>query len=411
MEVKLPMIPQSYTTTSYELVKCRPASFKFESVKSAIERQTIKEKYEAEKEERLKERRKEMERLIAENPHIIIDEDTFLTELDEKEMILPEIYIPEIPNKVLIAQYGIDGNIWLFMAGFDAGYVYEYPRPLSLKLKHNKPIRSRIIEHAIDTEIHNFLFQKNKKYLYLGTQYGQLYVVKIKDKDPLDFSDCWILQTHDHYNGHISNILFGYNKEILLTCGQDGNIFSFKINDDTPYEEYEIPKLEYSLFIPESVEDIEDADYPNLEEVITKIEQDRIFSVAEKKKKKVLEIIHDLTEEYVKIITRNKHLLHSQRISQFEVDPRIVEDLEQQLNTHKTLTERKLQFEVEKRKLELQKLMDHFVTSITYLPFAVHGILDESRAVYSLRELHLDTDSILKCMKLLKDKDEQQKAE
>ncbi|XP_068986815.1 cilia- and flagella-associated protein 44 isoform X3 [Bombus flavifrons] len=375
MEVKLPMIPQSYTTTSYELVKCRPASFKFESVKSAIERQIIKEKYEAEKEERLKERRKEMERLIAENPHIIIDEDTFLAELDEKEMILPEIYIPEIPNKVLIAQYGIDGNIWLFMAGFDAGYVYEYPRPLSVKLKHNKPIRSRIIEHAIDTEMHNFLFQKNKKYLYLGTQYGQLYVIKIKDKDPLDFSDCWILQTHDHYNGHISNILFGYNKEILLTCGQDGNIFSFKINDDTPYEEYEVPMLENSLFIPESVEDIEDADYPNLEEVITKIEQDRIFSVAEKKKKKVLEIIHDLTEEYVKIITRNKHLLHSQRISQFELDPRIAEDLEQQLHTHKILTERKLQFEVEKRKLELQKLMDHFVTSITYLPFAVHGIL------------------------------------
>lgn len=83
----------------------------------------------------------------------------------------------------------------------------------------------------------------------MGTQYGQLYVIKIKDKDPLDFSDCWILQTHDHYNGHISNILFGYNKEILLTCGQDGNIFSFKINDDTPYEEYEVPMLENSLFI------------------------------------------------------------------------------------------------------------------------------------------------------------------
>ena len=74
-------------------------------------------------------------------------------------MILPEIYIPEIPNKVLIAQYSINGNIWLFMAGFDAGYVYEYPRPLSGKLKHNKPIRSRIIEHAKDIEIHNFFIQ------------------------------------------------------------------------------------------------------------------------------------------------------------------------------------------------------------------------------------------------------------
>lgn len=86
-------------------------------------------------------------------------------ELNEKEVILPEIYIPEIPNKVLIAQYSINGNIWLFMAGFDAGYIYEYPCPLSGKLKHNKPIRSRIIEHAKDIEIHNFFIQ----YGYLKT--------------------------------------------------------------------------------------------------------------------------------------------------------------------------------------------------------------------------------------------------
>ncbi|XP_043512128.1 cilia- and flagella-associated protein 44 isoform X2 [Frieseomelitta varia] len=411
VEIKLPTTPQEYTTTSYELVKCRSASFKFESVKSVIEREAIKKKYEEEKEERLKERRKEMEKLIAENPHIVIDEETFLGELNEKEVILPEIYISEIPNKVLIAQYSINGNIWLFMAGFDAGYVYEYPRPLSGKLKHNKPIRSRIIEHAKDIEIHNFFIQENKKYLYLGTQYGQLYVIKLKEKDPLDFSDFWILQTHDYYNGHISNILLSYNKKILLTCGHDGNIFAFKINDDTSLEEHEVPKLEDSLFIPKSVEDIEDADYPNLEEVITKIEQDRIFAVAEEKKKQILEIIRDLTEEFVKITTRNKYLLHSQQIPQFELDPRIVEDLKQQLNIHTTLTQQKLEFEVEKSKLELQKLMDHFVTPITCVPFAVHGILNEIRAVYSLKELQLDTESILKSIELMKQQDKPLKIE
>ncbi|KAK1137227.1 hypothetical protein K0M31_001748 [Melipona bicolor] len=405
VEIKLPTTPQAYTTTSYELVKCKSVSFKFESVKSAIEREAIKKKYEEEKEERLKERKKEMEKLIAENPHIVIDEETFLREFNEKEVILPEIYIPEIPNKVLIAQYSINENIWLFMAGFDAGYVYEYPRPLSGKLKHNKPIRSRIIEHAKDIEIHNFFIQENKKYLYLGTQYGQLYVIKLKETDPLDFSDFWILQTHDYYNGHISNILLSYNKNILLTCGHDGNIFAFKINDDTPLEEHEVPKLEDSLFIPKNVEDIEDANYPNLEEIITKIEQDRIFAVAEEKKKQILEIIRDLTEEFVKITTRNKYLLHSQQISQFELDPRIVEDLKQQLNIHTTLTQQKLEFEVGKSKLELQKLMDHFVTPITYVPFAVHGMLNEIRAVYSLRELQLDTESILKSIELMKQQD------
>ncbi|XP_031368455.1 cilia- and flagella-associated protein 44 isoform X2 [Apis dorsata] len=406
VEVKLPIIPQSYTTTSYELIKCKPVSFKFESVKSMIEREAIRKKYEEEREERLKERRKKMEELIAESPHIVIDEETFLMEVDEKEMILPEIYIPEIPNKVLIAQYGINGNIWLFMAGFDAGYVYEYPRPLSAKPKDIKLIRPKIIEYAKDIEMHNFLFQKNKKYLYLGTQYGQIYVIKIKEEDPLNFLDCWILQTHDHYNGHISKILLSYNKEMLLTCGHDGNIFSFSINDISD-EKYEIPKLEYFLFVPKIVEDIEDVDYPTLEEVITRIEQNRIISVAEEKKKNILEIVRNLAEEFTKITTRNKSLLKSQQILQFDLDPRIVEDLEQQLKTQIILTQQKLEFEVEKNKLQLEKLMNHFIMPITCLPFAVYGILNENKAVYSVRELKLDTDGILKCMKLMKQEERQ----
>lgn len=77
---------------------------------------------------------------------------------EEEDAILPEIYIPEIPNEILVAQYGTNGNIWLFVAGFDAGYIYEYPRPLSGKIKDNKPVRSRIIEAAQDTEIQNCLF-------------------------------------------------------------------------------------------------------------------------------------------------------------------------------------------------------------------------------------------------------------
>ncbi|CAL7949001.1 unnamed protein product [Xylocopa violacea] len=408
VEVKLPVMPQSYTITSYELVKCKPVSFKFESVKSLIERETIKKKYEERREEKREEKRKELKQLIAENPHILIDEETFLMDVDEEEMILPEIYIPEIPNKVLIAQYGTSGNIWIFMAGFDAGYVYEYPRPLSGKLKDNKPITSRIIEHARNVEIHNFLFLETTKYLFLGTQYGELYVIKMKEKDPLDFSDCWILPIHDYYNGHMSKIVLSYDKTMLLTCGHDGNIFSFKINNDVSYKKYIIPKPIPSLFVPKNVEDIEDADYPSLEEVITRIEQNRIILVAETKRKQILEIIRDLTEEYVKITTRNKCLVRSQQISQFELDSRIVEDLEQQLKTHTTLTQQKLEFQVEMGKLELKKLMDHFITSITCLPFAVYGVLNENRAVYSLRELKLDIDNISKCMEMMKQEEKPQ---
>ncbi|XP_076666446.1 cilia- and flagella-associated protein 44 isoform X2 [Andrena cerasifolii] len=409
VEVRLPTVPQSYTTTSYELAKCDPVAFKFESVKSSIQREIVEKKYEKEKGERLEERKKEMEQLKADNPHLLIDEETYLMAFEEEDVILPDIYIPEIPNEILVARYGTNGNIWLLVAGFDAGYIYEYPRPLSGKIKDNKPVRSRIIEAAQDTEIQNCLFNKNKMYLFLTTQYGELYVCKMKHEDPLDFSDYWILPIHDYYNGHISKILLSYDQKILLTCGHDGNIFSFTINDDASYESIRIPEAKDPLPLPKNIEDIEDADYPSLEEVITRKEQDRIVSAAEKKKREILKDIRILAVEYVKIMNRNNNLLPSQQISQFVLDPRIVEDLEQYLKSQIDSMQEKLEFQVEKSKLELQKLMEHFIAPITCLPFTIYGILNQDRGVHSVRELQLNLDNISKHITMIRHLEEQRK--
>nr|XP_012143309.1 PREDICTED: flagellar attachment zone protein 1 isoform X2 [Megachile rotundata] len=408
VEIQLHTIPQLYTTTTYEL-HCNSMAFKFESVKSSIHREIVRKEYEQRREKKIEEKRKEMEQLMRENPHIVIDEEAFLMEIEEEEMILPELYIPEIPNRVLVAEYGINGNIWLFMAGFDAGYVYEYPRPLCVKIKQNKPSISRIIENAMDTEIHKFLYYKNKEYLILATQYGELYICKINKEDPLDFSDYWILPVHDYYNGLMSKISFGYDKKMLLTCGHDGNIFSFIINDDISDESIEIPIPEQPTHLPKSIEDIEDAEHPSLEQVITQKEQNRILSLAEKKKKEILQIIRDLSEEYVAITIRNKNLLPSQQIVQFELDPRITEDLRQHLKANITLTIAKLEFQVEKSKLQLQKLMNHFVMPITCLPFAVCSILNEDKKVHSLRELKLNIENILRCFEKMKQDEKEQR--
>ncbi|XP_076298900.1 cilia- and flagella-associated protein 44 isoform X2 [Lasioglossum baleicum] len=406
MEVQLPTVSQSYTTTSYELVKCKSAKFKFESVKSSIQKENVRKEYEKEKERKIAEKMKELEELMKENPHIVVDEETYLAEFDDVKMVLPEIYIPEVPNNISIAEYGTNGNVWLFVNGFDAGYVYEYFRPLSGKIKDTKPLRSRIIENVEDTEIHNCFFYDNEKYLFLGTQYGELYICRLKMEDPLDFSDCWILPIHDYYNGHMSKILLSYDKKMLLTCGYDGNIFSFTINYDTGEESIEIPVAEDSLPLPKSIEDMDD-DHPSLEEVITQMEQNRIISTAEKKKEEVLLIIRGLVEEYVQIINRNRKLIPSQQISHFELDPRITEDLEQHLKEQIALMQRKLEFQMEKSRLELEKLMDHFVTPITHLPFAVCSIFNGDKAVHSLRELKLNIDTTLKQMEIVKQFEEQ----
>ena len=71
---------------------------------------------------------------------------------------MPEIYIPKIPNKVLTAQYITRDIIWLSIAGFDAGYMYEYLSPEISEDIGKEPIKSIAIYDADDIEIQSCLF-------------------------------------------------------------------------------------------------------------------------------------------------------------------------------------------------------------------------------------------------------------
>lgn len=75
----------------------------------------------------------------------------------EEDPPLPKIYIPEIPNKILMIQYTNQETVWLSMAGFDAGYMYEYPVPEKSKVIRPEPIKSTIICDGDDTEIRSCL--------------------------------------------------------------------------------------------------------------------------------------------------------------------------------------------------------------------------------------------------------------
>lgn len=72
---------------------------------------------------------------------------------------LPEIYIPEIPNPVLMINYIDENKIWLWMGGFDAGYIYEYKTPESEISIEEKPVESVVIFDADDTEVFSQLIQ------------------------------------------------------------------------------------------------------------------------------------------------------------------------------------------------------------------------------------------------------------
>ncbi|XP_025994269.1 cilia- and flagella-associated protein 44 isoform X2 [Solenopsis invicta] len=394
VEVVLPRTPQPYTTASYELVQCRPKAFKFHSVKSAIQRELIRLRREEKSKEKIETKRQELERLIAESPGLEINEETFLA-IEEQEP-LPEVYTPKTANKVLIAQYISHDIIWLLMGGFDAGYIYEYPSPQIIETIEEKPIKSTVIYDADDVEIRSCLFYKEKKYLFLAMEHGQIRVCRWKPENYTDLSDYWILPMHDNCNGYIPKMVLSHNQKMLFTCGYDGNLFSYEINDDTPFEEIEFEKTKGTLSLPHtSIEDIEEIDHKSLEEMIQQAEYDRIATAVKQNKYRTLEILLKLSEEYSKIVERNNALPKSHQISykELELDPRITADLNKELDVEMATVREKLAFKVEKSELGLQKLVEYFVQPITCLPFVVCKILKSDNIVYSLRQHILDIDT------------------
>ncbi|XP_070154334.1 cilia- and flagella-associated protein 44 isoform X2 [Polyergus mexicanus] len=397
VEVTLPNTPQSYTIASYELVQCRLKTFKFYSVKSAIRNELIRLNREKGKKEKIAKKREEIARLIVESPEMEINEEAFFINMEEEES-LPEIYIPKIPNMVLIAQYISQYVIWLLMAGFDAGYIYEYPSPQVSKTIVEKPIKSTMIYDADDVEIRSCLFYKKRKYLFLGMEHGQIRICKLKPENYTDLSDYWILSMHDNFNGYIPKIILSHNQKMLFTCGYDGNLFSYEINDDTPSESIEFEIIKGTLSLPYiSIEDIEDADHASLEEMIQQTEHDRIATVAKQSKHYTLQMLSKLSEEYSNIMERNNALPKSHRITreELELDPRIIADLNKELEAEMITVREKLAFKIEKSKLGLQKLLEYFIQPITHLPFAICKISKPDNLVYSLRQHILNIDVTL----------------
>lgn len=151
------------------------------------------------------------------------------------------LFIPKIPNKVLWLQYTSKGTIWLSMAGYDAGYIYEY------EFGKEDPISCTMISDGDDIEIHCFtylyislyfeffsiinkrIFNYSKEYLICGMRTGAIRINKIKE-DFRDLSDYWLLNMHDNLNGIIPCIQFSYDNKMLFSIGYDGNLFSYEWN-------------------------------------------------------------------------------------------------------------------------------------------------------------------------------------
>lgn len=152
LEVELPEEPESYTDVSFHLKNTDIRQLTFQSVKSEIKRNIHIADIEEKKQKKRVRKMKSLERIRVENPGVEIDQEAFLEDSEEEEELEP-LYIPKIPNAVLWVQYTEENTLWLSMAGYDAGFVYEYG------FDDEDPISCTPIPGAEDTEITSYIFE------------------------------------------------------------------------------------------------------------------------------------------------------------------------------------------------------------------------------------------------------------
>jgi cilia- and flagella-associated protein 44 len=220
VQIDLPERSNSYTDVSFHLDQIPTSHFKFKSVKSQIRRhQKIKE-IEDRKERKRQRKLRDLEKMKKENPDLEVDEEEFLADSEEEEVLDP-IYIPDPPNPILWIQFTRNDTLWLSLGGFDAGYIYEH------RLEDGELLSYDLIQDADDIEIHSYAYLDD--YLVLGMGHGKIRINHLKE-NWRDLSGFWQLSMHDNFLGKIPAIKFSFDKKFMFSVGSDGNLFSYSWN-------------------------------------------------------------------------------------------------------------------------------------------------------------------------------------
>lgn len=151
--IDVPSVPQDYTNITYEL-KVEVKEKRFKTYKAQIRRDIKIAEIEKRKAEKLEKKMEELERVKKENPGLEIDEEVFLEDSESEEELEP-LHIPDPPNKILWMQVTPDDTIWLSMAGYDAGYIYEFKTEQTVET----PFRFQMIHDADDIEISSYVYK------------------------------------------------------------------------------------------------------------------------------------------------------------------------------------------------------------------------------------------------------------
>lgn len=385
LEVACPEVGYYDTSKTFEITGLRTRTHQFKSVKSRLrheeelERRRIEEEEQRKKEE--EERRIRIERGL-EDPDQVDEEaeeekrkareEEERKRREEEEAWEP--YIPKDPSPILFGSYSKqqEGEFWLSMGDFDAGYIYNYKfMDEAEKSKVHaddlyKPIKSIPIEDSDDIPLTSVKFSKSGQQIIIGLENGAIRIYTAKDSNFAEISPFWQLSMHDNTYGEITYMDVSFDGTFLFTVGKDGNFFSYQMMDDATVEKKitenkaKIPSAK--LTEDKKGTDIEDVNAYSIEDAKQKAEYDKMMALAEKKKNSVRSIIETLRVNFRSLIERNDQLPKHLQLdrTEFEMDPEIKKELHKQTEEKINMVHKEMAWEEEKQRIALEKLHRKF---------------------------------------------------
>ncbi|KAK3770719.1 hypothetical protein RRG08_037905 [Elysia crispata] len=375
VEVDAPEPGNFDTSHTYEISGLSLRSYKFKSIKSHLRHEEELERERIEEEERKKkeeeERRKRIERGL-ETESEAGDEEVEQKPKTPKPEWHP--YIPEEPSPILNASYAEEeGQFWLSMGEFDAGYLYKCkftpPEEQARMMPDNidKPLMSVAVHESNDVPIHVIKYSQSGQRVMFGMANGQIRIQQLEEPHDLaQLGPQWTLSVHDNNYGHITALASSFDGSMVLSTGADGNFFQFSFMSQEAMEE----KIkENKARLPSAkelqgkvVDDIDDPNAYSIEDAKQKTEHDKRMKEAEQKKRDVRKKINQMRRQFKTILEQNENMPKHLQLSrqEFEMDREIKQELHQQTAEKVDLVRRELAWDSEKLKISLEKLRKRF---------------------------------------------------
>ncbi|XP_054019877.1 cilia- and flagella-associated protein 44 [Dryobates pubescens] len=380
LQVPAPCPEEQDTSSTYQIKNLPTQYFHFSSIKSRIKLEEEIARREKEKQEKEKAKLEWIKQQLEMGMEIKEE-----SEKKPEEEPLPPLYMPEEPSPILCGFYSSPGKFWLSLGGYDSGFLYHcefsnghQDNPVNRK---DEPFEVIPIEDTDDNPIHQISFSTSRQLMFCGMQNGALRVYPLQDKDVSvnTLKEYWCLNVHDNDHGQIRGICPSFDDRFLMTCGEDGNIFTFNMlsSEDIPKElKAQIPSPRSGLENEKPTEDINNPDAYNIEQVKQKEEYERIMKEAEEKKDKKRQELLALRKEFLFLLQRNQELPKHMQLQreEYELDPRIFEELTRQTAQRIQLVQKELAWEHEKNLIGLQKLQNQFRDSLEFDTVVVHAI-------------------------------------